>query len=176
MSTEKYKIILTEVKNLNDFSFVKDKELKRQIEISFAYILYLIENIKNFWNTLDDDSLDYIHSQTINIYLGSIIEAILYEYVFEYLQKKDPSKVKRYCKNIAYIEKSLANGTLKDNYVICEKIEKSTEFKDDISFHSLINWVKDYKLLSENTIKIIDEIRQKRNIVHIKVLLSFKIW
>jgi len=48
MSTEKYKIILTEVKNLNDFSFVKDKELKRQIEISFAYILYLIENIKNF--------------------------------------------------------------------------------------------------------------------------------
>jgi len=63
----------------------------------------------------------------------------LYEYVFEYLNKKDPTKLKRYCKNVSYIEKQAPNWIFKENLVLCEKVEKDLEFKDDISFQSLIN-------------------------------------
>ncbi len=112
--------------------------------------------------------------KTAYVNIGSIVEALLYEYVLECLQKKDTNKVKRYCKNIVYIEQQVTKGYFIDNFVICEKKENNIEFKDDISFQSLINWVKDYKLLSEKVINYLNEIREKRNIVHWKVLLNFK--
>lgn len=174
MNTQKFKIILDEARGNEIFSFIKNNELVSELEVSIAYVYYIAESIE--YGDVKQEPLSELHSQTAIIYIGSITEALLYEYVFEYLKKKDPSKIKKYCKNIQYLERHITDGILKDSLVICEKKEKTLEFKGDISFQALINGVKDYKLLSDYIIDCLDEIRQKRNIVHIKVLMNFKKW
>jgi len=165
---ETFWFFLNQIKKDWDFWFIKNDKIREELYYSFSYCLYLPNLNKN------DNLFFLINLQTSIIYLWSVVEALLYEYVFEYLRNKDPNKIKKYCKNIYYIEKHITDWILKDNLVVCEKKEKTSEFKEDINFQSLINWVKDYKLLSNDVIKHIDDIRQKRNIVHLKVLVNFK--
>lgn len=167
------KEILNKIIKDNHFSFINNGELKEEMNISLSFVSYLVSIINSL---SEEDLLFSAYFQTIIIHLWSIVEALLYEYVLESLENKDPSKIKRYCKNIQYTEQQITKWYFKENFVICEKKEKILELKDDISFQALINWVKDYKLLSDEIIEYIDEIRQKRNIVHMKVLINFKKW
>lgn len=160
--------IFKQEKEINCFWFLSDQELVNELDLKISYVMFL------YWYKTNDAWLSASFIQTAIITLWSIVEAILYEYVFEYLTKNDPKKLKRYCKNFQYIEKHITNWILMDNLVICEKVEKEFDLKDDISFNALINWVKDYKLLSPETISYLSEIREKRNIVHLKVLVKFK--
>lgn len=169
---DRFEIILESILKVNYFGFINNKHIVKELSLSYSYAMYL------FWvsETTNSIILSQIHSQTAIIYIWSTVEALLYEYVFESLKKQDPSKLKRYCKNIIYTEKQVPWWIFKDNLILCEKKEKDIEFKEDINFQALINWVKDYKLLSNKIIEYLDDIRQKRNIVHLKVLINFKNW
>jgi len=161
---------LNSITKIGYFSFIKDSDLVNELNSKLSYVVYLD------WYNQNNETLSQMLNHTAIITLWSIIEAILYEYVFEYLTKNDPKKLKRYCKNFQYIEKHITSWILMDNLVICEKVEKEIELKEDISFNALINWVKDYRLLPIEVINHLSEIREKRNIVHLKVLVNFKKW
>lgn len=88
--------------------------------------------------------------------------------------KKD--RLEKYCKTHTYIESKEEIRILKwkNEFIACEKIEKNQEFKWDINFNLLIKWVEKYKLLSKKSIEILNNIRQKRNSIHLTVLQNYK--
>jgi hypothetical protein len=104
--------------------------------------------------------------------LGSIVEALLYYFVEKKIWDSEKSR-RKYLEIDEY--KKVQNIQKTENLYICELVKKEITFNDSINFNALINWAKDKKLLDENILNKINQLRKYRNSVHINVYKSWGI-
>ena len=149
------------------FKYINNIKLQEILYLFSWYVFYIyFENIKN---TYLSEELKEIQSHTIFIYLGSIIEAIIYYFV---QTKLTDEKSKRKYLEVKQFRKLQKIKETQDLY-ICKLETKEITLNDSINFHALINWLKDKKLIPKNIIKKIDYFRKMINLVHINALISY---
>ena len=148
------------------FSFVKDIKLQEVLYLFSGYVffIYFEEIIKQNIS----EELKEIKAHTIFIYLGSIIEAVVYYYVQTQLNDE---KSKRKYLEIEWFKKLQKIKETNDLY-ICKLETKEMNFNKSINFNALINWLKDKKLIDKKIIEKIDFFRKMRNLVHINAFLN----
>ncbi|RUA11503.1 MAG: hypothetical protein DSY82_03510 [Flavobacteriia bacterium] len=71
------KEIYLKTKNQKLFDFIDNKKLRNSIELFFAYAYDIYENIDDYKN---DEFLTEFKTHTIIIYLGSVVEALIFYY------------------------------------------------------------------------------------------------
>ena len=162
------------IKKTKRFEFIIDSSLKEELYLFLYYITFLYKEINE--TKLFCEHIIFSKKHTIIIYVLSIIEAILYYFVSTSIYR-DKIKLEKYCKIYSYKELKDDIRIIKweKEYIICEKLEKDESFKEDINFNFLIKWVEKHWLLSKKVIKILTNIRKKRNSVHLKVLQNSKL-
>ncbi|MDD2870756.1 MAG: hypothetical protein PHS49_02100 [Candidatus Gracilibacteria bacterium] len=149
----------------NRYIFISDSKLSNTLYLYSAYVSYIyFEEIKKNNYT---EELKEIKSHTIFIYLGSIIEAVIYYYVNNKLL--DEKSKRKYLELLEY--KKLQKIEETDDLYICKLISKDIKLNDSINFHSLINGLNDKKLIDKKIIKKIDYFRKMRNLIHINAFL-----
>jgi hypothetical protein len=155
------------LKDLNNFEYIKwDKELKESLYefLSYFTFLYYEEIIK--W---EDEELVKMKIHTAFVYLGSVVEALLYYFVEKKIWDSEKSR-RKYLEIEEY--KKLQSITKTDNLFICELVKKEINFNDSINFNALINWAKNKKIVDGNILQKINDLRKYRNSVHINVYKS----
>ena len=162
--TLKYYINL--FKTNNRFIFIEDIKLQEVLYLFSGYVSYIYfeEIIKQNIS----EELKEIKAHTIFIYLGSIIEAVVYYYV---QTKLNDEKSKRKYLEIEWFKKLQKVKETNDLY-ICKLETKEINFNKSINFNALINWLKDKKLINKKIIEKIDFFRKMRNLVHINAFLN----
>lgn len=154
-------------KDNSRYDFIKNSKLQETLYLFSGYVsfIYYDELIKNNYS----EELKEIKAHTIFVYLGSIIESIIYEFV---KSKLTDEKSKR-----KYLEieefKSLQKIKETENLHICRLDKKEINLNDSINFNALINWAKDKNIISEKILKKIDNFRKMRNLVHINAFLNY---
>lgn len=154
-------------KELDTFWYIKwDIELRESLYEFFSYFtfLYYEEIIK--W---EDEELVKMKIHTAFVYLGSVVEALLYYFVENKIWNSEKSR-RKYLEIEEY--KKLQNIAKTDNLFICELVKKEINFNDSINFNALINWAKDKKIVDEKILQKINDLRKYRNSVHINVYKS----
>ena len=166
--TQKLKNYIEENKKDLVFEYIKwDVELKESLYKFSAYVTFLYyEEIINW----EDEDLVKMKIHTAFVYLGSIVEALLYYFVENKIWKNEKSR-RKYLEIEEY--KKIQNIQKTKNLYICELVKKEITFNDSINFNALINWAKDKKLLDEEILNKINELRKYRNSVHINVYKSW---
>jgi len=162
--------LLKNLQNKKVFKFIKnDLELKN---ILYKFLAYSLANFKDIKNNCFKDDFIELKIHTVLVYLGSIIEAVLYYFVDEKLKNND-KKRKKYLKIKEYQEIQKLKLPECDYFSVCKISEKELDLNDTINFNALINWAKDNKLISKEIFEKINEVRKMRNSVHINV---YKLW
>lgn len=150
----------------SSFEFIKDEKLQDILYLFSGYIFYIyFEEIK----LLEDEELKEIKAHTIFIYLGSIIESLIYFYVE--LQLQDEKSKRKYLEIEEFIKLQKIQET--NDLYICKLTFREIDFNSSINFHWLINWLKDKKLIEKSIITKVDYFRKMRNLVHINALLTY---
>lgn len=108
------------------------------------------------------------NKSSYNIYLGSIIEAIVYYFV---QIKLSDEKSKRKYLEIEWFKK-IQKIKETENLYVCKLENKEINFNNSINFNALINWLKDKKLIDKKIIEKIDYFRKMRNLVHVNAFLQ----
>lgn len=151
-------------KSSSRFKFIKDTKLQEILYLFSGYVsfIYSIELEKSNWEELKE-----IKAHTIFVYLGSIIEAIVYYYAQNKLT--DEKSKRKYLEIEDFEQIQKINDT---ELYICKKKIKEITLNDSINFHSLIKWLKDKKLIDKKIIDKIDYFRKMRNLVHINAFMN----
>ena len=163
--------ILENLKTKKVFEFLNDMKTRK---ILYKFLAYSLANFKNIKDNYKWEEFIELKSHTILIYLGSIIEAVLYYYIDEKLKNND-KKRKKYLKIKEFQEKQKLKIWTDEDFSICKVIEKELTLNDTINFNALINWAKDNKLIDEKIIKKIHNVRKVRNSIHINVYKSWEL-
>ena len=152
---------------LDTFWYIKwDKELKDSLYEFFSYFIFLYyEEIMNW----EDEELVKMKIHTAFVYLGSVVEALLYYYVEKKIWDTEKSR-RKYLEIEEYTKLQKIQKT--ENLFICELTKKEINFNDSINFNALINWAKDKRIVDENILQKINDLRKYRNSVHINVYKS----
>ncbi|MDQ7008801.1 MAG: hypothetical protein Q9M94_00740 [Candidatus Gracilibacteria bacterium] len=149
------------------FDFINDEKL---IENLYDFLAYV--SIIAFFelNKLENKKIIELKTHTVIIYLGSIIESVLYYFINEIFINNE-KKRKKYLKikEFKSIQKIKISEESNKEYHFCEVFEKEISLNDTINFSSLINGAKDNKILSEEIVEKINNIRKLRNSIHINV-------
>ena len=159
--------ILKKVRNNKYFDFIGDEKLKESIELFFSYVLFLHNDLEEFEY---DEFLTEFKTHTIIIYLGSVVEAL----VFYYANKKFWNNDKAKRKYLEIEELQIHQKIKESNFIIWKIVKKEISLNDSINFKWLIDWLKDKKLMSEDLIEKINEFRKARNSIHINVYNSWE--
>ncbi|MDR2640037.1 MAG: hypothetical protein LBC61_01530 [Candidatus Peribacteria bacterium] len=147
------------VKKEFSFEFIQDIKIKESLYLFFGYSFMYFDEIKN-----DDleEKLKELKAHTILIYIGSVVEAIVYHFVEKRLidekSKRKYLELKEF-KTLYKVEKA--------NIYLCELETKKVSLNDTKNFRALVNGLKDKHLLNEKLIEKIDYCRQMRNLIHI---------
>jgi len=164
---QKLKNYIEENKKDLVFEYIKwDIELKKSLYEFSAYVSFLYYEEIIDWT---DEELVEMKIHTAFIYLGSIVEALLYYFVEKKIWNSEKSR-RKYLEIEEY--NKLQNITKTENLFICELVKKEINFNDSINFNSLINWAKDKKIVDEEILLKINNLRKYRNSVHINVYKS----
>jgi len=165
-----FKDSLKTLKEEKTFSFVEDDEIQIILYDFFAYVFSTYSEIDD----IIDNNFIELKTHTITIYLGSIIESVLYYFINE-IFINDDKKRKKYLKTKEF--KSIQKITIPEindkEHHFCEVLEKEISLNDTINFNSLINWAKDNKLITKEIVNKINNIRKLRNSININV---YKTW
>ena len=154
-------------KDLNRFEYIEwDIKLKDALYEFSAYVSFLYyEEIMNW----EDEELVKMKIHTAFVYLGSVVEALLYYYVEKKIWDSEKSR-RKYLEIEEYTRLQKIQKT--ENLFICELNKKEIHFNDSINFNALINWAKDKRIVDENILQKINDLRKYRNSVHINVYKS----
>ena len=156
-------------KTLELFNFIWDRETKEALYVFSAYSNFIyFEKILS--EQSGSDILLEMKIHTVVIYLGSIIESVLYEFVYDKLKNNEKSR-KKYLEIDELVKIQKIKET--ENLYISKLEKKEISLNDSINFNALINWVKDKKIISEDIINKINNFMKRRNAIHINV---YKIW
>ncbi len=161
---------LEKLKNKKNFEFIKDTEIKKILYDFLAYSLVNFKEVEDW--IVNNQKVIELKIHTVLVYLGSIIEAVLYYFVDEKLKNND-KKRKKYLKIKEYQEIQKLKLPECNYFSVCKISEKELDLNDTINFNALINWAKDNKLINEEIFEKINEVRKMRNSVHINV---YKLW
>jgi len=161
----KSKTIISTVNDLEKrFLFVENETLKKNLAINLQYIIFLIQQEEE--NDLPG-TITYSIYKNLILYTTSIIEGLLIHTFKELLEKGkiSPKSLKsiRNFKNIKEIYKidstsSIISGTL---------IKGHEKFTRRTSFHDVIKASKKAKIIDAKLLDKIDDLRQKRNKIHL---------
>jgi len=149
-------------KKFRKFEYIRDEKLKK-ILYQYAWYTYFLFYL---FDKIQDEELKNFMAHTTIIYIGSIIEAVVFYYASTKLV--DSKSKRRYLELEEF--KKVQDLKKCENLFVCELVKKEVSLNDSINFHSLINWLKDKKIISQEIIDKIDFIRKKRNLIHINVL------
>jgi len=160
---EKY---LEYIQKEKHFDFIKDEKIKYSLELFESYVFSVYESLQD----CNDKFLYDFKKHTIMIYIGSVVEAMVYYFAKEKLSNKE-----KYRRKYLEIEefRKLQDIKKTENLYICELVKKEISLNDSINFKALIDWLKDKKLMTQEIIDKIDNFRKTRNSVHINV---YKNW
>jgi len=152
---------------LDTFWYIKwDKELKGSLYEFFSYFIFLYyEEIINW----EDEELVKMKIHTAFVYLGSVVEALLYYFVEKKIWNTEKAR-RKYLEIEEYTKLQKIQKT--ENLFICELTNKEISFNDSINFNALINWAKDKRIVDEKILQKINDLRKYRNSVHINVYKS----
>ena len=156
-------------KTLKVFNFIWEKDIKETLYLFSAYsnFIYFEEILSSKG---ENEILVEMKIHTVLIYLGSIIESVLYEFVYEKLKNNEKSR-KKYLEIDDLVKIQKIKET--DNLYISKLEKKEISLNDSINFNALINWVKDKKIITEDIINKINNFRKRRNSIHINVYNSW---
>jgi len=149
----------------NRFSFIDDIKLQDALYLFSGYVSFIY--IEEILNKNLSEELKEIKAHTIFIYLGSIIESVVYYFV--QIKLKDSKSKRKYLEIEWYKKVQKIKQT--ENLYICELEKKEINLNESINFNALINWLKDKKLFDEKIIQKINFFRKMRNLVHINAFL-----
>lgn len=152
------------------FSFIDNDMLRGNIVIYFRYIIFLL-------NLSDDSnigSLKYSLYKDIIVYTASIVESLLqYTVERQVLLGKAEKTVMGYCKKSVQIGKVTHDCSELENSVIeVVKTEKYLKLgsSDRIDFKDVTLAAKKAKILTDNLYKKAENLRKKRNTIHLSTL------
>ncbi|MDQ7008661.1 MAG: hypothetical protein Q9M94_00015 [Candidatus Gracilibacteria bacterium] len=156
---------LENIKKNKLFEFIKDEDTKDTLYLFFSYS-YFMYTEEILINKGIDESLLELKIHTVIIYLGSIIEAVLYDFVYEKLKNNEKSR-KKYLEIDELIKVQKIKET--ENLYISRLEKKIITLNDSINFNALINGAKDKSIINEEIINKINTFRKRRNSIHINV-------
>ncbi len=154
-------------KESSSFDFIKDIKVQDTLYLFSAYIFLIY--YEDILNKEVSEELKEIKAHTIFVYIGSIIESVIYYYVHS---KLTDEKSKRKYLEIQWFKK-LQKINETENLYICKLETKEITFNSSINFNALINWLKDKKLIDKKIIEKINYFRKMRNLVHVNAFLDF---
>lgn len=168
---------LDQIRKQGSFSFLNNETLEEELYLSNAYRLYLHEILENL-DTKSPEHIKFSLSHNIVIYYCWILELIFHSFVSLYFIKIDnPNKLKKFCKRVEYKEKTKIIPKTSDEeiwIVYCERYIKYDKFSDNIQLHLLIQSCKDHRILSNEILDKMDNIRKIRNWVHLNTIMDVK--
>ena len=140
-----------------DFSFIRDAVLQKNIESVYGDTLRLMAMIM-----YTESQVEHCLRKTIIIYTASVIEALLLWKIREHLgtgkvvlhnewRYRDPRRIH-----------------ITDDYeIIWAKRNREEKDIEKLDFSRMITLCKNKKILKENVLKKLDEVRKMRNKIHI---------
>lgn len=151
------------------FLFVENEILRKNLAINLQYIIFLIQQDEE--NDLPG-AISYSIYKNLILYTTSIIEGLLIDTFKTLLDKGKIStnsmrSVKNY-KDIKKIHKLDDSTTI----VWCKQVKGHEKFTRRTSFHDIIEASKRVKIMNEDILAKIDELREKRNKIHLAGLGS----
>ncbi len=178
MADKKTKLIFNIPDIWNKFDYIKDALLKKQLGLSFNYMFFLI------WLELKydlDSGIIYRLFKDVIINTASTIESILF-YTLNEISKKWSTKEK----NILN-KKAIRKHKYRDEKKIYDLDKMESIFRgiktisrewihDKIQFNDLIPCWKDVWIYDDDLAKKLDEIRDKRNQIHLHTLKEDKVY
>lgn len=149
------------------FKAIDNPVLRSNLTISLKYIVFLITVSAQLDLT---GSLLYSIYKNIILYTASICESVLH-YIVKKFINQDQS-------NLAIMPEEWKDEDVKEIYRISadKKIcsvtrhKISTKFTNQIQFQTLIKAAKNAKLINENLAVKLDDLREKRNRIHLAAL------
>lgn len=159
-----YHFFLEDLKKKETFSFIKDRKTQELAYHFLSYVYSLSEECISI--NQDDETIIELKAHTMSIYIGSIIEWILYYFVDTLY--KDKKSREKYLKNIE-LKKIQKIDLEEKTYYFCEEKEKQIKITDTINFNSLIHGVRHNQILDQKIIDKINNVREIRNAIHINV-------
>lgn len=171
MTQRKIKDKIPEVEFLEDrFSFIENEVLRTNLAIAFQYIIYSI--------AVEEESelpgpVSYSIYKNIIIYTASVVEGILHYFLKTQLDKNlIKPNVMPFKKKFTIIHGKPLYKIPDSNEAIVgatytktrEKIEFNTKFQ------TIISAAKNAKFLGEKLYKEVEDLRQKRNRIHLAAL------
>ena len=162
---EKNNSVILKVQDLEKrYLFVENEILRKNLAINLQYIVYLIKQEED--NELPG-TITYSIYKNLILYTTSIIEGLLV-YTFQTLLDKgeiSPKSMKSTTdfKEIKEIHKIDSSTTI----VWCKRIKGNEKFTRRTSFHDVIKASKKAKILDKDLLDKIDDLREKRNKIHL---------
>lgn len=176
MPTKKTNLVFNVPDIWDKFDYIKDALLKKQLELSFNYVVFLV-TLELKYNL--DPGIIYSLFKDVVVNVASIIESILF-YTLNEISKKWSIKEK----NILN-KKAIKKHKYRDEKKIYDLDDKEGIFRgiktitregihDKIQFNDLIPCWSNVLIYDEALAKKLDEIRDKRNQIHLHTLKEDK--
>lgn len=152
------------------FEFIDNEKLKENITIYFRYIVFLLALSEDE----NAESLSYTLYKDIIIFTASIVESLLdYTVRREVLHGNAKKNVFGYSKKTEHIGKIKHEcDDLYEAHLQVIKVKKGLkiESSDEITFNDIIKAAKNAGILDDKLYLAADELRKKRNTIHITSL------
>jgi len=161
----KNKSIISTVKDLEGrFQFIKNEILKKNLAINLQYIVFLIQQEEE--NELPG-TITYSIYKNLILYTTSIIEGLLI-HTFKYLLEKGEISTKSMKPSRDYKDMKEVYKVDPTTFIVAGTLKKGNEkFTRRTSFHDVIKASKKAKIVDSDLLDEIDELRMKRNKIHL---------
>lgn len=166
---EKNKNIKVEVPELDYFAdrfdFISNETLKANLSISFQYIVFLIKVETEFQTT---GAVEYSIFKNVIQYTASIVEGVMH-FGLEYAIKKNKVKEDLVMpKAESYSSKKLLHKIDSKTEILgVTKNIKHEKFKKNTQFKTICDAYKKGKLIDPDLVSAVNELREKRNRIHL---------
>lgn len=163
---DKFEQNIPEIEFLEErFKFIENKILRTNLSISFQYIIFLI--------TLEEEvtlqgPVSYSIFKNIVLYTASIIEGSLHYLLDTLIKQKQIESEKIMSKENIYSNKKVLYTT-DDGMEICgvHFKKKSTKLKTNTNFIEINRACKRAKILNDKLFEEVEELRDRRNKIHL---------
>lgn len=172
MTASKQKNNVPEVSTLEKrFWFVKNKTLRTNLAIAFQYIIFLIALTED---TKLPGSVLYSIYKNIIIYTASIVEGILHYILSQQIKNRtiDEKKIMPSENKYRNVKVLYEIQETQENVIgaICGK--KIERLKNNTQFQTIIRACRKSKILDKDMYENVEELRKKRNKVHLSGLIE----
>jgi len=166
MGKKRIKIQVPDIEYLDDrFEFIKNPILKENLTISLQYVVFLVKVETDFETT---GAVKYSIFKNAIQYTASIVEGVMH-YGLEFaIQNGIVNEGSVMPKMDTYTEKKLLYKIDPYTQIMgVKQVKKFEKFKKNTQFKTVCDAYKKGKLIDSDLLKSINELREKRNKIHL---------